>query len=318
MKYSIGSITTVKEELDVIVKFTNYHLNFGVSFMVIFLDDFSGTLEYLFDERCTVIITDERYWKKYHGTDRPDSIEERQLLNLSYGLTLLKEKISHVIHLDIDELLYMEEGDLQKILFDAEAFGCDSVFPEVVEIFPRGLNIEKFYESAYFKKQISLEQFKKLEQDEKNRIDLQNLLAPKVRPNNYFKGHTISKGIIKIDDNLDSLKIHSSNLKQGIPKSCDNGKVKLLHFYSINYKDWYQKWERRITMEGKADGLIKKRRIFQEMFKIAYVDKKTEELFLSTHCLPEKQLKLLQKCNWVEKIELDDNMFLPKWKKDKS
>jgi hypothetical protein len=307
MDLKLCSITTVKEDPKIIHRFINYHLNIGIEYMIFFLDD--ALLDYIkyFDPRVKIIITNREYWKDIHNCSRPDTIEERQLLNLKYGLELAKKKTSILIHLDIDELLYIEaDKKLEECLQIFNISDIDVILPEILELYPRGLNTEKFYETAYFRKIINKRQVKKIIDNPK----ISNtIFYPEPTWKQYFRGHVNSKRLIKISDKIDFFTIHSVQLKHGFIKTHATSYLKILHFYSVNYNDWYTKWKRRIDGTGLASQMTGKRNAFQENFRAADKQNATEQLFIDTHCLKLPELPELIKLNIAQKIDLNPDLF---------
>ena len=169
-----GIVSMMRNPGPVLNTFVRYHRNLGFSDFIILFDDphdpdiararqLPGVIAIPVDGSVKRAWTKLRHYEQCK--DHTEStVGARQLLNIEYGFNVaLKEGIEWLLHIDIDELLYIKNHDLGahlKMLSDA---GKDAAIYYNYEAVPFEFEIHDYFQQVHdFKKPIKLLQHQKI------------------------------------------------------------------------------------------------------------------------------------------------------------
>ena len=242
---NIALASTVRAEYQELACFIKHYQAIGVDVIILFFDDPNDScIKRIRDNFQAVILIkcDDAYWKA-RGIKKPDSIEERQTVNVNEALNIGTIKGSKwLVNVDVDELVYCEH-DLKKALENYENEEIDAVRFDVLEAVPEKAYYASIFEPTLFRANPS-----------EKRIALAKALgcSSVLFNGEYFRGHLASKLAIRVSSNVSRIKIHNVEMKKGEAAIVRAKHILLLHFDSIGVHNWQQKWDRRVDGTGKA------------------------------------------------------------------
>lgn len=297
---TIGVVSTVRAPLSQLQLFVNYHLNIGVDHIILFFDDPQDEAFEAFSNYKQVrsIKCSSAYWQQSTKGDRPDSIGYRQIINANTGAKYLTEKgCNWISHIDSDELIHPLQ-DLKQILANSKV---DGLRFSILEAVSENDHYEHIFLPQLFKKNAR-----------KNQIQLARKLGCKnaIFSNEYFRGHTLSKIIIRTECNIKQYRIHG--VKSDTPlKINDSQLIQLLHFDCVDIDSWKKKWDWRIDGSGFAPKLGKHRKKQQSLYKKnkELGDEQLRSLFRKLHGIRKREQFILRLLGMLQTVKLDQRLF---------
>ncbi|MCF7800313.1 glycosyltransferase family 2 protein [Candidatus Babeliales bacterium] len=341
----ICTVTTLKAPLEQTLDFVNYHLNIGVDHMFLFFDDPQDPVikklrEY---KKVTCFKCDEEHWKKriskkdikniqkrkmissynskYLGQKQSDSdlsLDEKQQLNSNFALKLTKKNnFRFIIHLDSDELIYLQKKSLKKSLKKIPK-NIDFIRLLPLEAVPEKHNHKNpFREITLFKNFGIIARF--YYPYKKNLLKTFSFLRKRegTLRNIYFKGHAAGKSIVRINNKISELGMHEPIPKKNSElKEISYKNIKLLHFDCKNFENWKQKWIKIHTGETIAIGYNEKNMTFFEKFINAYKkgdNQKMKAIYAEQYFIPFWKKTLLRIVGLLVKIKIPQKLFKKNW-----
>jgi len=252
----IAAISTVKAPASELKTFVNHHLRISIDEIILFFDDPGDKAVELFENNRQVhckLCTDD-YWneKQKH---KPDSIEERQIINVNHGVKIAKSKgCDWIIHIDSDELIYNASN--QPIVKILEKSNADIVRLAVREAIADHYHCDSVFQAKWFKKPVTTKKIKKA-----IKFGCQNVIFR----DEFFRGHLESKAFVRVGPGIYQYGIHYplDYANTIVVKWIEE--IRLLHFDCIGFDTWKSKWSRRLDGSATAKKMRKNRRIqFQE------------------------------------------------------
>jgi len=239
---SLAIIATVKAPIEQLKFFINYHLNVGADQIILFFDDPNDKdIEQIQHyELVTVIPCTTEYWEK-STSQRPNSIEKRQVTNVNKGIQIaLDKKCNWIAHIDSDELLNPKQ-DIKEVLKYCKA---DAIRFELLEAAPEREYYKNIYEPTLFKKKPTTLQ-----------IRMAKLLGCRrsIYNNEYLRGHLKSKMAIKLNSKIRKFGIHGPIDFDDSITIIDTKKIQLLHYDCVGIENWKLKWSRRLDGSATAE-----------------------------------------------------------------
>lgn len=296
----IGIISTVKAPTLQLYLFVNYHLNIGVDHIILFFDDPEdvGITSFSQYPRVTVISCSSEYWKERIG-DRPESIEERQIVNVNQGAEYLSlKKCNWLIHIDCDELLNTSQP-IKKVI---GGFNADVIRFSVLEAVAEQEKYDHIFIPTLFKKKA-----RKLQISVAQRFGCSNAIFD----GEYFRGHTASKAAVRIIPKMKGeYGIHGPK-KSLCNRVGKTDKIQLLHFDCVSIDEWKMKWDRRIDGTGMALRMRDNRK--DQMLLYENAKKEGNEtlsiMFNKMHNIRKKERPILYVLGMLTRINLDKRLF---------
>jgi hypothetical protein len=298
--------STVRENLDDLTRFVNFHLNVGVSKIILFFDDPEDEGISFFGGRDDVIVVpcDDEHWQRTTG-GQPYALHERLLGNREVGLKMAQDLgCDWYAMVDSDELIY-PGGSLSGIL---DASKVDVLVPAMREAIPEKDRYQHIFEPDHFK-------LKSGKISGKIKIWLAKVLGCKsaIYENRYFRGHGGSKSLVRMSavGKIHEYGSHGPRRHDRSLKKKQTSKIELLHYDCIGIENWSQKWEQRTSGSVVSRRMKKNRRMQVD----AYLQAKKRgpdalaALYNSMFVIPPREMKILNRLGMVKRIELDPALF---------
>ena len=300
----IAVIATVKAPVEQLQMFVNYHLKIGIDEIILFFDDpFDESIDIFAKcKNVTVIPCSLEYWTQRTGK-RPQIILARQTINVNEGVKIATNKnCNWMTHIDCDELIYPFRN-IKQILRDCQT---DGLKPAGMEAVPEQETYDHIFMPTLFKKMPN-----------KKQILVAKILgcSKSFLEGQYFKGHTISKMIIKISPKIQEYGIHR-------PEKCDKStviedtnEIMLLHYDSIGVSNWKKKFETR------SQELVKEENISQYFGKSRFKqyqdyvqarnegDFKLTSLYKSLYIMSKREKLILSFLGMLERIIVNQDLL---------
>ena len=303
MTDTICVIATVRSPVNELMEFVRHHLAAGVGGIVLFFDDPDDTAADAAAGHPGVvpIRCDAAYWHA-RRVDRPTAIEERQTVNVNFGMTVARSHgFDWIAHIDSDELLFAHT-DIGTVLT-----GCSA---NVVRFAMKEAVAEEDYYASRFAATLFREQLTAA-----GRKQLAAFPAPALEEilfeGEYFRGHSASKVAVRLDSNIRLMGIHGPQRPKRMPE-LRTEQIALLHYDCIGIDDWKRKWSRRLDASGTATEMRAARSKQLELFKQAYGNEASERaLYARLHKVSEQQKRLLMSLGLLTVVSLDLAMRQP-------
>ncbi|MEK7433066.1 MAG: glycosyltransferase family 2 protein [Cyanobacteriota bacterium] len=227
MEQKIALVSTFNNSTKEIESFIEYHIHIGFSNLFLFFDDPNdlGIKIASKYKNVTVIKRDsdlEKKWKEtsfYEREKKVLAIEplSRELLNISVAIKMAKKiNIDWIINLNMNELFYLKNKNLQDHFKELNDMKIDSVRYSNFEALPEKFDIDdKFKEVKLFKKNHTFVGNKKLLNDKNHFI-------------NYIHGRCSAK----ISNDLEPVGLHSYNKTHFY---CEGYPI-ILNYYCCGYE----------------------------------------------------------------------------------
>lgn len=226
---------------------------------------------------------DAAYWHA-RRVDRPTAIEQRQTVNVNFGMTVARSHgFDWIAHIDSDELLYAQ-NDIGTVLA-----GCSA---NVVRFAMKEAVAEQDYYASRFATTLFREAL-----TAEGRKQLAAMPASALEgvlfEDEYFRGHSASKVAVRLNSNIRLMGIHGPQRPKRMPE-LRTEQIALLHYDCIGIDDWKRKWSRRIDASGTATEMRAARSRQLALFKQAYGNEASERaLYSRLHKVSEQQKRLL-------------------------
>jgi len=246
MTMRAGIVSMMRNPGKVLETFVRYHRKLGFSDFIILFDDPNDWDIPLAKQLPGVIAVPvdgnvRRAWKdQRHYAQCKDHVDQtvgaRQLLNIEYGFNIaLEEGIDWLLHVDIDELFFLKDNDLEghlKLLADT---GKEAAVYYNYEAVPSAFEIEDYFKQVRdFKKPIKL-------------LQHQNISRRGVWPKGrrYFNFYVNGKSMTRVLPGVYPLGAHRwAHAEHTLNKVvCFNPCV--LHFAVCGYRYFEQKYRHR-------------------------------------------------------------------------
>jgi hypothetical protein len=297
---TICLISTVRTTVRQTICFVNYHLSAGIDEIILFFDDPNDPAAEVFSDyvRVRSIKCDNKYWAA-RGTAAPLVTQERQEINVNYGLKLAAESgFDWIIHIDSDELL-MSKGDIKNIL---SLQSGDVVRFSMKEAVSEKDHYENIFEATLFKEPVTKEKYSQIALALS--LGCEGVFFEGV----YFRGHMASKVAVRINSKIEWMGIH----RPLRPKMAviETDLITLLHYDCVGIEDWRNKWISRLDKPEIMARLRPHRVRQQELFKKAYGNAAAElELYSRLHKISEHQKSVLMQHGLLTVITLQHELF---------
>lgn len=292
-------VSTIKASPKETSMFVNYHLNIGINHIFIFFDDpnDSAIPALKNNKAVTCISCNESYWNENAG-ERPHPIEERQIFNNNFGMSIARNKeFDWAIFIDHDELLY-PRNNLERSL---ENSGADVVRFQIYEAASDHMHYDNLYDTSLFK--TSARSFQ---------IWLGALLGCKHAffEKRYFRGHQDSKVAIHLCARIKKMGIHEPIGTGNHYEEKKTKEIILLHFDCVGFDAWKTKSLGRIAINS-ANGLRGNRLRQQELFTKTLTEdnEKLESLYKEIFVIPKHEQRILKLLGMMTDIKLDKTLF---------
>ena len=289
-------MATVKAPLAVLQPWINYHLHSGIAHMVLYFDDPRDPAIIAMQgiEQVTAIPCSDRHWQDT-GHPRPEYFGEVQVLNVNHGFALATGMgCTWAAHIDCDELILPLEP-IGELLGRSRA---DALKMTVLEAVSERFDYDNIFDARLFRRV-------------PNRLQLlaAGLLGCRhsVRYGEYFRGHTESKMLVRLNAGVTCMGIHK-------PIECRDAvriercrKIQLLHFDCVGFSDWDRKWGSRLDGGYNTDGWRQARqRQFAAYREATGKDIGAREaLFRQLHTIPAREVTTLKRLGLLTTVELD-------------
>ncbi len=231
---------------EVLHTFVRYHRSIGFTDFIILFDDpddrdieTASTLEGV-----TAVAVDDsvrRDWQslRYYKQCKDfvdNTVGARQLLNIEYGFNLALEMgVDWLLHIDIDELFFIKNGDVQSHVAALTEAGKDAAAYHNYEAVPLSFDIDNYFETVrYFKKPIPLLKYQKIKRQG---------VWPAGR--RYFNFYNNGKGMTRVFPGVYPLGAHRWIHDDGPLDKITFYNPAILHYSVCGYRYFEQKYQHR-------------------------------------------------------------------------
>ncbi|MEE4218317.1 MAG: glycosyltransferase family 2 protein [Xanthomonadales bacterium] len=289
-------MATVKAPLAILQPWINYHLHSGIGRMVLYFDDPRDPAINAVQgiEQVTAIPCSDRHWQDV-GFSRPEYFGEVQVLNVNHGFALAAGMgCTWAAHIDCDELIL----PLKPVGVLLGRSWADALKMTVLEAVSERFDYDNIFDARLFRRV-------------PNRLQVlaAGLLGCRhsVRYGEYFRGHTESKMLVRLNAGVTRMGIHK-------PIECRDAvriercrEIQLLHFDCVGFSDWDRKWGSRLEVTYNTDGWRPARQRQFAAYREA-TDKDIgarEALFRDLHMIPGRETTTLKRLGLLTTVELD-------------
>lgn len=269
----ITTVSTVKDDVERLLRWIDRNMAAGVDRMVVFVDDRDDarTAE-LLDDRPGVVALDASTW---WGDEFPARLNERQRMNANVALSVVQEHDPRgwIFHLDGDEVLHVDTQRVLALPDDVDA----------VQLAP----LEAVSQWEWPDDEVTV--FKRLLAPEE--LNLLHLLGLLERPANdaYFRGHTVGKAGLRVSSE-GWFEIHRVVDAQRAPIPMHRASwLQVLHYESHTFDEFVRKWANHTTSGHRLVARPERRRLASAMtaevwerWPAAVADQVRRELFAAT------------------------------------
>jgi hypothetical protein len=219
MDQKIAIVTTLKGGRDVLDSFLTYHLALGFTHIFLFFDDPEDpTIRLALKYRdVTIMRRNERLrqmwqttrvlqlrrgYEQFIGTE----VMARQMLNTEVSIKLaLEKKIDWLLHIDIDELFYLQRGTLPEHFQSLTQQNIEHVTYHNYEAIPETLHIKDYFkETTLFKINPATSALANTEEKWRPIIKL----IPQL-PERFFLYYKIGKSAVRLNEQVIPESVHS-------------------------------------------------------------------------------------------------------------
>jgi hypothetical protein len=251
-------VATVRARSEYIDRFIRHYLGYGAYQIILFFDDPDISF-YQESPSVTGVICDERYWKSI-GKFRPDEVEHRQLENLNYGISLIRTE--WVLHVDADELV-ISTTDINEVLKQQPEDVFSVVAPPVEAVYEASPSAANAFDARWFKRPLR-------EDEDWSILSILYGELSTLTMRGLF-GHVGGKTFIRARYKIKTPSLHlpqpcDASLRSAVVVPC----MELLHFDSLTFADWREKWMRRFKGEVIAVRMSERRRRQMKMIGSTY------------------------------------------------
>ncbi len=296
----IALISTVKAPTNELLEFVNYHLGIGINEIILFFDDPKDEAIKFLENKPQVhcIVCTDKYWQQ-RKIQKPDSIEERQVININHGAKIAKANAcTWLAHIDSDELIFNSiNQSIGEILVKSKANIVRLAVREAIADHPYTHSV---FSAKWFKKPVNPEKINKAIKLGSQKVFFEG---------EFFRGHLESKAFVKIDSKISRYGIHypSDYDINCVIKWSDD--IKLLHYDCIGFDAWKSKWDRRLDGSATANKMrINRKKQLQEYKNAKHLGhQQLLVLYKEMHMISTKNKLVLLLLGMIERIKISNN-----------
>jgi hypothetical protein len=344
----VGLVATVREPLEKLIHFVNYHLNVGIDHLYLFFDDPDDpAANRMTDPRVTGTRCSSAYWKEQlqrlsHGDLQsirersPElykhfmidlvqpkvTIETRQHINVAVALRYAKShNVDWIFHVDGDELVYVPETSLKQELAKVHPSTDFLVFGTLEAVPEREVYRNEFLETTLFRDVVRLRLPLPMSMHTRcaNSLAKAHAFVRKLAGcrnaffnGEYFRGHIIGKSIVRTSSDSLELGMHLPYSSKPLTLRISNT-GRILHYDCVTFEAWLEKWKRRFDGTGKAS-VMRKNRIQQgdDFLKLHRAGNMEElkKLYRELYFVPAREQWRLFSLGLLRRIQLSQSTFL--------
>ncbi|MFN8576687.1 MAG: glycosyltransferase family 2 protein [Candidatus Sericytochromatia bacterium] len=238
-------VSTIINSENIIDSFINYHLNIGFDYFIFFIDDNSeNIINYLTNKYGSLVILvkndinldaihKEMELYMYFYEFKKKEVMARQILNTKVSLNICLElKIDWLLHIDIDELLYLtSEKSIKEYLNKVSYYGYETVTFNNLEALPEKTHIvDYFKEVRLFKKNAIYY----------NKYD--EITTGETRKE-FYMAYQNGKSIVKVSYNTEVNSVHHFVGKGKPLKTYKDYSHVILHYCCCGYENFIKKYK---------------------------------------------------------------------------
>ncbi len=234
---------TIRSRPEYVADFTRSYLALGASELFIFFDDpaHGNATEKVDDARVISFVCDDGYWRSL-GQTRPERLNDRQLANLRHARS--RTNSGWLLNVDLDERVYTETG-INEVLGGQPADVLSVSLPPAEALYDDLPTIETAFRTPWFKRVLA--------EREALATGVGAILfamhgdLARLTRHGLF-GHVKGKYFVRTGLPRVVLRLHAVAVSDGskIVGATVPG-LELLHFDSLTYEDWKEKWLLRIS-----------------------------------------------------------------------
>jgi hypothetical protein len=298
--HKIGIVSTTKAPLAELRNFVIYHLNIGIDYFVLFFDDPTdpGITAFISDKRIHSVACSEQYWANVQRT-KPNSIEERQTINLNEGVKwLLTKDCSWILHLDSDELIHLR----RPLAYTLSKSKADAIKLPIREAVPARERYNHIFEPNLFRKKPNQFQI---------RLARKLGCSHSFFQGEYFRAHTASKMIVRIAPTIAKYTIHNAEKSDGELLVEYTNSIELLHYDCIGLPNWKMKWDRRLDGSGRATQMRANRQSQLSLYREAKFsgERQLSLLYRRLYFISTRERLILYSIGLLKRINLRRALF---------
>jgi hypothetical protein len=310
---NICTTSMVRAPLHELEPFVNYHLNVGIDHMFLLFDDPQDSAIDHFSKmsNITCIRCDEAYWDG-HPKEKVNMFVYRQRRNANYAFSLAKKMcFDWIIHIDADELIHYENGNIKEEL--SKKNEIDGIIYKPLEcVHSKESYNNIFKEIDTFKNRSCME--RKLHIYHLKRLLASMLFCKKIFKLGFYKAHIEGKSATRISNTIRAIGIHKPEPKKENSflklKYSKNGF--LLHYDCCGYESWKKKWIMRHDGTCYLKGMSNRRRQQFNQFVEIYQkgnEQLLNELFRELYFVTPYERSILNTLGLIKTIHLAPELF---------
>jgi Glycosyl transferase family 2 len=344
----VGLVATLREPLEKLIHFVNYHLNVGIDHLYLFFDDPDDpAANKMTDPRVTSTRCSSGYWKEQlqrlsHGDLQsirercPElykhfmidlvqprvTIETRQQINVAVALRYAKRHdLDWIFHVDGDELVYVPERSLKQELAKVPPSTDFLVFGTLEAVPEREVYRNEFLEATLFRDVVRLQLPLPMSMHTRcaNSLAKVHAFVGKLAGcrnaffnGEYFRGHIIGKSIVRTSSDSLELGMHLPYSNKPLTLRISNT-GRILHYDCVTFEAWLEKWKRRFDGTAKAS-VMRKNRIqqgndFLKLHRAGNVEE-LKKLYRELYFVPAREQWRLFSLGLLRRIQLPQSTFL--------
>lgn len=253
--------TTVKDSFDTIDRFINHHRSIGITFFFIFLDDGNHEIyKSLTSDSYTDVLAikcNDEYWSGIPDLNIIKNLNFRQSYNANFALYISQKMgFKWIAHIDIDELIYFDNGVTVSFLDDLNP-NIESIKFELLEALIKSESSTHLFDQSVFKVFPSNQAITLAEANGNDYFEHDKKLPCQ----KYFRGHIASKQFTRVSS-WQRLFVHGS---YSVNIASLSG-IKLLHFDCPNKEKFIKKMD--LLIENFGFSQVRTGRVSREYFDI--------------------------------------------------
>jgi len=299
-----SAVATVRTRSEYVDAFIRHYLGCGAFQVILFFDD--PDVSFLPQSpRVVGVICDEQYWNSI-GKLRPNEVENRQLANLDYAISITETE--WLLHVDADELV-ISSSEIDEVLRRQPEDVFSVVATPIEAVYESSPNIADAFETRWFKRPLR-------EDEDTSVLSILYGELSMLTMRGLF-GHVVGKAFTRARCKIKTPSLH-------LPQPCDPNlrsavaapSVELLHFDSLTFADWKEKWMRRFSGEVVAIKMSERRRRQMEMIGSTHEragDAGLLELYQKMYVLDPDRLAAARSAGFL--VERTHGMVVGPWKR---
>lgn len=303
----IGIVVTLRQDLAQTLEFVHYHLRAGIDTVALYFDDPDDpALDVLSGYHGVICIPcTTMHWQEALG-GTPEKMAEKIKANFQCGYQLLSARgLDWIACIDADELLYARGG-----LVDCLA----GVERDVKVLHVRPLEAVHSPDDPTGRV-FAARYFKTLPASGLRRWP-SRFLAREIDglTRDGFFGHREGKAFVAGNAGIDVFNHHSPRHSRRHLRRKVSREVWLLHFDSLGFDNWREKWHRRIHGSTRAVNLSDHRRGQQDLIAAAFADgtdAALRRLYRRWFCVTSWQARWREWAGLLVRVDLGDGQFAP-------